>query len=97
MEYFFSLTFLSQVIIIYILAINLVTFFFFGVDKLQAQLDHRRTPERFLWVLTLLGGTMGALGGMHFFRHKTKKISFQIVLTLILILQMCIGYALFFL
>lgn len=94
--FFFDLALLEQISLLYLLAINVVTFFFFGVDKLQAQLERRRTPEKFLWFLALLGGTVGALAGMHFFRHKTKKVSFQMILTLILILHMLIFYTLFF-
>ncbi len=95
MTFFFDLPLLSQIVILYILAINVVTFFFFGVDKLQAQLEKRRTPEKILWFLALLGGTVGALAGMNFFRHKTKKISFQLVLVLILMVQMAFIFAIF--
>ncbi len=94
--WFLTLSFLTQICSLYLVAINVVTFFYFGVDKLQAQLQKRRTPEKFLWFLALLGGTLGALGGMHFFRHKTKKVSFQLVLVLILMLHMLVLYALFF-
>ncbi len=94
--FFFDLPLLHQTTLLYILAINVVTFFYFGLDKLQAQLGNSRTPEKLLWFLALLGGTPGALAGMHFFRHKTKKISFQLVLVLIMSLQMLVCYALFF-
>ena len=96
LSWFSTISFLLQISILYLLAINVVTFFFFGIDKLQAQLEKRRTPEKFLWFLTLLGGTPGALAGMNFFRHKTKKISFQLVLMLILVGQMLVFYVLFF-
>lgn len=94
--FFFDLPLLEQIAILYFVAANVVTFFYFGLDKLQARLGHQRTPETLLWFLALLGGTIGALAGMHFFRHKTQKVSFQLVLVLILIVQMLACYALFF-
>ncbi len=76
--------------------INVVTFFYFGFDKIQSQREgRRRASERSLWVLSLLGGSPGALLAMKFFRHKTKKTSFQLVLTLILALQI-LGLVLWF-
>ena len=85
--FFFSLPFVCQALILYIVAVNLVTFVYFGIDKSRAQRQVRRTPENILWFLSLIGGTIGALGAMHLFRHKTKKISFQLVLALIALLQ----------
>jgi len=73
-----------------------MAFFYIGVDKLRAQVQKRRVPETLLWFLTILGGTIGMLSGMHFFRHKTKKISFQLVVTVICIFQMLLLYISFF-
>ncbi|NQV12346.1 DUF1294 domain-containing protein, partial [Candidatus Uhrbacteria bacterium] len=41
-----------------------------------------------LYAVTLAGGTAGALIGMHTFRHKTRKSSFQIVVAFIMLVQM---------
>lgn len=68
--------------------INVATFFYFGVDKLKAHWKHRRISERMLWGLALIGGSVGALAGMHFFRHKTKKVSFQVGIAVIIALQL---------
>jgi uncharacterized membrane protein YsdA (DUF1294 family) len=43
--------------------------------------------EKTLWLLALLGGSPAALAGMHVFRHKTKKLSFQAGLAAILAIQ----------
>jgi uncharacterized membrane protein YsdA (DUF1294 family) len=67
--------------------LNLFTFVLYGVDKVKAQMQRRRISEKTLWLMTLFGGTGGALLGMHFFHHKTRKISFQFILSLILLLQ----------
>ena len=50
----------------------------------------RRTSENALWFSCLIGGSAGGLIGMHVFRHKTKKISFQAVLAIILVIQIAI-------
>ncbi|MFB6182001.1 MAG: DUF1294 domain-containing protein [Candidatus Magasanikbacteria bacterium] len=86
-EAFFKLSLISQIIILYLIAINIITFFYFGVDKIKSQLDFWRISEKILWILTLIGGSVGALGGMYFFNHKTSKHSFQAVIILILLVH----------
>ena len=78
---------LSSFLLYYLIAINSVTFLMFGFDKWMARSNARRTPEKILWLFSLLGGSLGAILGMQTFRHKTKKISFQFILALILIIQ----------
>lgn len=75
--------------------INGATFLFFGFDKWMARSQTWRVSEKLLWVLALIGGSVGALIGMSFFRHKTSKASFQFVLALIILLQ-CLGIWLLF-
>ena len=88
-----ELSFFS-IIIAYFIVINLITFFLFGLDKSRSQqAGARRIRERTLWLSMLFGGSLGALLAMHFFRHKTKKISFQAVAAIILTLQIyCLVY-----
>jgi len=90
MQWFLSLNFATQVLLLYIIAINIIAFFFFGVDKLKSQLNSRRISEKALWFLAFIGGSAGCLFGMQFFRHKTKKTSFQIVFVGILALQIAL-------
>jgi uncharacterized membrane protein YsdA (DUF1294 family) len=86
-EYFFELVLWQQFLILYFFVINLITFFYYGVDKIKARFGSSRISEKMLWILALIGGSVGALAGMKFFRHKTKKISFQAVIAVILALQ----------
>ena len=74
-------------IIIYLAIINFITFIIFWYDKWMAQGKSWRMPESLLWILALLGGSIGALISMSLFRHKTKKISFQFFLVLIILVQ----------
>lgn len=90
--WFLSLPLLQQLLFIYFLLINVITFFYFGIDKLKSQLDNRRVRERTLWLLAAIGGSIGALLGMYFFRHKTKKMSFQAGVAMIIVIQILLTY-----
>lgn len=57
---------------VWLIAINLVTFAVYGADKRRARRGAWRVPEKTLFLLSLLGGSVGALLGMRVFRHKTK-------------------------
>ncbi len=61
------------------LAMSVVALVAYGVDKSAARRKGRRIPESTLHLLALLGGAPGALVGMYAFRHKTAKLSFQLV------------------
>ncbi|HAT04055.1 MAG TPA: DUF1294 domain-containing protein [Candidatus Magasanikbacteria bacterium] len=80
-------SFQKQLIVGYAIIVNLIAFFFYGVDKMKAISGHRRISEKILWTLALVGGSVGALIAMNIFRHKTKKLSFQLILAIILSLQ----------
>jgi uncharacterized membrane protein YsdA (DUF1294 family) len=54
-------------------------FLFYGYDKMQARNNEWRVKEVTLQTLALVGGWPGALLGMHYFQHKTKKTGFQVV------------------
>lgn len=71
-------------ILIYFLGINLFGFIIMWWDKKQAQKGNWRTPEKTLFMITLLGGGFGTISGMYKFRHKTKKLKFTIGLPTIL-------------
>ncbi|MFO1076742.1 MAG: DUF1294 domain-containing protein [Planctomycetota bacterium] len=60
-----------------VLALNVVTFAVYGVDKRQSRVEgRRRVPERTLLWLLFLGGIAGAWAAMRLFRHKTRKQPF---------------------
>lgn len=86
-KWFLDLTILVQILIIYLVFINITTFFYFGLDKMKASLAHKRISEKKLWTLSLVGGSMGGIMGMYFFRHKTQKLSFQVTMAIILVIQ----------
>jgi uncharacterized membrane protein YsdA (DUF1294 family) len=64
-----------------------VAFAAYGWDKRRARQEGRRVSEKTLHLLALFGGSPGALAGQKTFRHKTQKVSFQIIFWLTAILQ----------
>ncbi len=74
-------------ILIYLLGINILTFFIFGIDKWRAKNHKWRIPEATLLLLALLGGSAGALIGMEVWNHKKKHEKFVYGLPLILLAQ----------
>ena len=57
---------------IYCLAMSLVTFFAYGIDKLKARSGAWRISEKALLTLGAVGGALGGLIGMKVWHHKTK-------------------------
>ena len=60
------------VLLVWLAVINLLTFIVYGADKRRARKGKWRVPEKTLFLLPLLGGSIGALLGMRVFHHKTK-------------------------
>ena len=74
-------------LLIYLALINLTTFIIYGADKRRARQGKWRVPEKTLFLLPLLGGSVGALLGMRVFHHKTKHWYFVVGMPLILVCQ----------
>lgn len=81
---------MEKIFIIYLIIINIVTFFVFGIDKKKAKKSKWRTPEKILFLLSAAGGSVGALAGMYTFRHKTKKPEFKFGIPAILVVQIAL-------
>ena len=76
---------------VWLIAINLVTFAVYGIDKRRARRGAWRVPEKALFLLPLLGGSIGALLGMRVFRHKTKHWYFVWGVPAILLAQIALA------
>ena len=74
-------------ILIYFLAMNIITFLLMGYDKHEAKVNQWRISEKALFLFCLFGGSIGGICGMYAFRHKTQKWYFKIGFPLILIIQ----------
>lgn len=69
------------------LALNLLTFIIYGIDKLKAKNAKWRISEATLILLAFIGGSIGAWLGLQVWRHKTQHKKFYIGIPVILILQ----------
>lgn len=78
-------------LLIYIIIINVVGFFIMGIDKRKAEKHAWRIPEKTLFLVSLIGGSIGTLLGMYVFRHKTKHWYFVIGMPLILIIHIILA------
>lgn len=81
---------ISSPFIVYLLIINFITLVVFGADKISAASDAWRVRERTLLLLALVGGSLGAIIAIKFFRHKTQKSSFLILLAVIFLAQLAL-------
>ncbi len=76
-----------EYLVIYLIAINLITFVLFGIDKRAAIKGRTRIRVATLLSFAFIGGSLGGLIAMHLFRHKTRKLNFTVGIPLMLVLQ----------
>ena len=79
--------------ILYIFIINIISFILMGIDKRAAKNNMYRIPEKVFFTLSIFLGSLGTYIGMYKFRHKTKHLSFKILIPILLIVNIiCIYY-----
>ena len=78
-------------LLVWLAVINLLTFIVYGADKRRARKGKWRVPEKTLFLLPLLGGSIGALLGMRVFHHKTKHWYFVWGIPAILLAQIALA------
>ena len=86
---------IPDLLVLYLALMNILAFVAFGKDKAAARRGQRRIPEKTLFQMSLLGGSAGALIGMHVFHHKTRHSSFVWGIPLFLIAHTAILWFLF--
>ena len=74
----------------YLLAINVITFAVFCLDKKRAIDRGSRFPEATLLGLSLAGGALGGIAGMRVAHHKTSKWYFAVGLPAFIILHVAL-------
>lgn len=74
-------------ILLYIVLINILTFFIYGIDKLKAKKSKWRVSENTLIGMAIIGGSIGAWLGMKIWHHKTLHKKFKYGVPLILVAQ----------
>ena len=78
-------------LVIYLLVINVLAFAVYGWDKVRSKVQGaRRVPEKTLFLLAILGGSVGAILGMRVWHHKTRHWYFKYGLPAILLAQLAL-------
>ena len=78
-------------ILYYLLAVNIVTFLLYGVDKYKAKKSKWRISEATLLTMAAIGGSIGAWAGMRLWHHKTMHKKFKYGIPIIIILQVALA------
>ncbi len=77
--------------LIYLAAINVVTFFLYGIDKWKAKKSKWRISEATLLWMAVIGGSIGAWLGMKVWHHKTQHKKFKFGVPFIIIAQIALA------
>ena len=77
----------SSLLTLYLVAINVVTLFLYGIDKWKAKRARWRIPERVLLGMAAIGGSVGAWLGMRVWHHKTQHAKFRYGVPAMLVAQ----------
>lgn len=83
---------MTKTIIIYLIAINIVSISLMYIDKKKAKKHKWRISENTLISLSVIGGSIGGLCGMYAFHHKTKHAKFSLGIPVILIIQILLAF-----
>ena len=87
---------MKEIVIYYLILVNIVTFIVYGIDKLKARKSLWRIREAALLMLAVLGGSIGAWLGMKVWHHKTLHKKFRYGIPAIIIIQLVIiGFSLY--
>lgn len=78
---------MTRIILVYLVIINIVGLLLMLIDKRRAIENKWRIPEKTLFLIAILGGSIGSIIGMNTFRHKTKHWYFVIGMPTIFIVQ----------
>lgn len=68
----------ENIVLIYLLSVNIISFIMFGIDKWRAKKHQWRISENLLMLISFIGGATGAVIGMVIFKHKLSKKKFYI-------------------
>ena len=77
--------------ICYLLAVNIVTFLLYGIDKYKAKKNKWRISEATLLTMAAIGGSIGAWAGMRLWHHKTMHKMFKYGIPVIIIFQVALA------
>lgn len=70
-----------------ILIMSFAGYFIMLIDKKKSMRDEWRIKESSIFIVALLGGSIGVYLGMRHFRHKTNHTSFALGIPLMILIQ----------
>ena len=76
-----------NIILGYLLAVNITSFLLFGIDKYKTKKGQWRISEATLLTMAAIGGSIGAWAGMRLWHHKTMHKKFKYGIPVIIIMQ----------
>lgn len=76
-----------NILLTYLVGINILTFIIYGIDKLKAKRGKWRIAESTLLLLAIVGGSIGAWWGVRVWHHKTKHKKFKYGVPFIVAMQ----------
>ena len=87
-----------SVLIVYVTIISVISIIVCFYDKKISKLNKvgLRTPEKWLLILSALGGSVAMFLTMLLIRHKTKHLKFMVGIPLIMVIQAAMIFALFY-
>ena len=80
-----------NIILGYLLAVNITSFLLFGIDKYKAKKGQWRISEATLLTMAAIGGSIGAWAGMRLWHHKTMHKKFKYGIPVIIIMQIALA------
>ncbi len=83
---------LWKLLTIYLIFMNLIGFAVMGIDKRKARKKLWRISEATLFIIAIIGGSLGSILGMRVFHHKTRHWYFVYGMPSILVLQIVLIY-----
>ena len=81
---------MMNIILYYLLAVNIATFLLYGIDKYKAKKSKWRISEATLLTMAAIGGSIGAWAGMRLWHHKTMHKKFKYGIPVIIIMQIAL-------
>lgn len=81
---------MMNIILYYLLAVNIATFLLYGIDKYKAKKSKWRISEVTLLTMAAIGGSIGAWAAMRLWHHKTMHKKFKYGIPIIIIMQIAL-------
>lgn len=83
---------MKDILIYYLISINIIAFMTIYIDKEKAIKHKWRIKESNLFLLAIIGGSLGTYLGMYSFHHKTKHKKFILGIPLIMFFQISLFF-----